>query len=124
MIKEIIPGVQPNAVVEINEIGGKQSSTPYGFHMLPVHAMFAAAEVAKYGADKYNESFYERNYKKIPAIEHVNHCIQHLFAYLAGDTSDEHLSHAIVRAMFAYEVDKITEKTEEAHNDAIYERAE
>jgi hypothetical protein len=67
--------------------------------------MFAAAEVAKYGAEKYGETLFDRNYKKIPPEEHVNHAIQHLFAYLAGDESDDHLSHAILRAMFAFEVD-------------------
>lgn len=34
----------------------------------------------------------------------MNHVIQHLYAYLAGDDSDDHLSHAILRAMFAYEM--------------------
>ena len=67
--------------------------------------MFAAAEVAKYGAEKYGETLFDRNYKKIPPEEHVNHAIQHLFAYLAGDESDDHLSHAILRTMFAFEVD-------------------
>ena len=67
--------------------------------------MFAAAEVAKYGAEKYDETLFDRNYKKIPPEEHVNHAIQHLFVYLAGDESDDHLSHAILRAMFAFEVD-------------------
>lgn len=66
--------------------------------------MFAAAEVAKYGADKYGETFFDRNYTKIPVEEHINHAIQHLYAYLAGDESDDHLGHAIVRAMFAYDV--------------------
>ena len=72
--------------------------------------MFAAAEVALYGAQKYNETRLNRNYTKIPPDEHINHCIQHLFAYLAGDTSDDHLGHAIVRAMFAYECNKEEEK--------------
>lgn len=52
--------------------------------------MFAAARVAKEGADKYDETRNERNYKKIPTDEHINHCLQHLWAFLAGDTSDSH----------------------------------
>lgn len=70
-----------------------------------MHAIFAAAEVVKIGADRYDESVDERNYTKIPVYDHINHAIQHLFAYLAGDTSDDHLGHAIVRCMFAFEVD-------------------
>ena len=95
----VILGVQPDVPTEVNENGGRQSATPYAFHFLPPHALFAAAEVAKYGAEKYGETLLNRNYKKIPPE------IQHLFAYLAGDESDDHLSHAILRAMFAYEVD-------------------
>lgn len=66
--------------------------------------MFAAAQVAKAGADKYGETFGNRNFTKIPVEDHINHCIQHLYAHLAGDRTDDHLGHAIVRAMFAYEV--------------------
>lgn len=66
--------------------------------------MFAAAEVARYGAEKYGETVDDRNYTKIPSADHINHAVQHLFACLAGDTSDDHLGHAIVRCMFAYEV--------------------
>ena len=46
-----------------------------------------------------------------PSEEHVNHAVQHLFAYLAGGESDDHLDHAILRAMFAYEVDHEREGT-------------
>lgn len=98
--------MSPDTPVVTNEQGGKQSHTPYGFHLLPTSAVFAAAEVAAYGAEKYGETYQDRNYVKIPAEEHVNHCIQHLYAYLAGDTSDDHLGHAIVRAMFAYDVSR------------------
>lgn len=106
----IITGVQPDVPTVTNEQGGKQSATPYGFHLLPLNAMFAAAEVAHIGAEKYGEDFYHRNYNKIPVEDHINHAIQHLYAYLAGDTSDDHLGHAIVRAMFAYEVDHCCNK--------------
>lgn len=52
----VILGVQPDVPTETNSIGGKQSATPYAFHFLPPHAVFAAAEAAKYGAEKYNET--------------------------------------------------------------------
>lgn len=102
-----------------NEDGGRQSETLYGFHLLPVRAIFAAAQVAKYGADKYDETVDERNYTLIPPRDHINHCIAHLYAYLAGDTTDDHLGHAVVRAMFAYETDIMgKEKRDEQANAA------
>lgn len=105
--KRIIQGVQPDVPTVTNEHGGKQSATPYAFHLLPVSSIFAAAEVAAYGANKYGETIDNRNYIRIPVEDHINHCIQHLYAYLAGDTSDDHLGHAIVRAMFAYDTAKV-----------------
>ena len=108
----IITGVQPDAPIVTNDRGGKQSDTPYAFHFLPPNAVFAAAEVARYGAEKYGETLRSRNDKRIPAVDHVNHAIQHLFAYLAGDESDDHLSHAILRAMFAYEVNHEQDRTD------------
>jgi len=98
-----------------NKNGGKQSATPYGFQFLPPAAMFAAAEVVLQGAAKYGDTVYERNYKRIPVEDHINHAVQHLFAYLAGDISDDHLSHAIVRCLFAYEVNYMERKAVKAH---------
>lgn len=104
-VKHMILGVEPDAPVVENENGGKQSDTPYGFHLLPISALFDAAKVAKYGADKYGETFANLNYTKIDTIEHLNHAIQHIYAFLAGDKQDDHLGHAIVRLMFAYDVE-------------------
>ena len=118
MGKEYILGVEPDAPVVENDNGGKQSDTPYGFHLLPVSALFDAARVAKYGADKYGETFDKRNYTKIPTIEHLNHAIQHVYAFLAGDTQDDHLGHAIVRLMFAYDVDHRQRRNENDRADA------
>lgn len=104
--KEIVFGVAPDAPIVTNENGGKQSDTPYDFTLIPVASILKAAEVAKYGADKYGESFGNRNYTKIPAIDHVNHAIVHLYSWLAGDTTDDHLGHAITRILFAYDCAK------------------
>ena len=101
----VVAGVGPDAPVVINESGGKQSDSPYAFHMLPVSSVLAAAEVCAYGAKKYGETVRNRNYTKIPTEEHINHAIAHMYAYLAGDRQDSHLSHAIVRCMFAYDCD-------------------
>lgn len=101
---EYIFGVEPDAPVVINEKGGKQSESPYGFHMIPTSAIFDAARVLAYGANKYGETFEDRNYTKIPSIDHLNHALQHIFAHLAGDKQDDHLGHALVRLMFAYDM--------------------
>lgn len=97
-------GFHPDAPIVTNAQGGKQSAAPFAFHLLPMNALFAAAEVVKQGADKYDDWDGERNYLKIPASDHINHCVGHLLAMLAGDTGEDHGAHAIVRAMFAYEV--------------------
>lgn len=104
--EHILLGVSPDAPVVENELGGKQSDTPYGFHLFPLSAVFAAAQTAKYGADKYGETFGDRNYVKIPSEDHINHAIAHLYAHLSGDKQDDHLAHAIVRCMFAYDTAK------------------
>lgn len=101
-----ISGVEPDAPVNTNSNGGKQSSTPYGFHLLPTSALFDAAKVCKEGADKYGETFNNRNYTKVPVNDHLNHALQHIYAFLAGDKQDDHLGHAIVRLMFAYDVNE------------------
>ena len=53
----VILGVQPDVPIETNAQGGKQSATPYAFHMLPPNAVFAAAEVARQGAEKYGKRY-------------------------------------------------------------------
>lgn len=101
-----IKGLEPDAAVITNKDGGKQSDTPYGFHLIPTSAIFDAAKVLKYGADKYGETFEHRNYIKISTAEHLNHALQHIYAFLAGDDQDDHLGHAMVRLMFAYDVNE------------------
>jgi len=93
----MIPGVGKDAPTVMNERGGKQSKLPYRFDLVDSRAMFALAKVLHEGAEKYGDE----NWRKIPIRDHLNHLLAHVFAYMAGDESDDHLEHAFCRAMMA-----------------------
>lgn len=92
-----IEGVGRDAAVVENAEGGKQSKVLYRFDLFDPAALFAVSGVLAEGAEKYGEW----NWLKIPSQDHINHAIIHLYAHLAGDKSDDHLSHAMCRVMFA-----------------------
>ncbi len=93
----IVNGVGREAPQEINETGGKQSHVPFRFDLLDAHAMFAVAKVLDEGERKYGKD----NWRKISVESHLNHLLMHIFAYMAGDEQDEHLEHALTRAVMA-----------------------
>ncbi|PYE51558.1 hypothetical protein HUB98_05975 [Paenibacillus barcinonensis] len=100
-MSEVVKGVGKDAPTVTNELGGKQSQVLYRFDLLNPAAMFEMTKVLKYGADKYGAD----NWMNIEVRDHINHMLIHAYAYLAGDTSDEHLSHIMCRAMFAQAVE-------------------
>lgn len=78
-------------------LGGSQSKTLCRFDLLPAEALFEVAFVLALGAEKYGED----NWKLIPVKEHINHALQHLYAYLAKDETENHLANAACRVLFA-----------------------
>lgn len=90
-----------DAPIVINENGAGQSYIPTRFDLVDGKAMFEMAKVLHEGAEKYGAN----NWRGIPIDDHLNHLIMHAYAYLAGDRSDEHLSHIMCRAMFAQAVE-------------------
>lgn len=95
-----IPGVGPDAPTITNERGASQSHVPYRCDLLPARAALAVAGVLHEGAVKYGVD----NWRGLPVANHINHALMHLFAHLAGDASDDHLSHAACRALMALEL--------------------
>lgn len=93
----MIDGVGPEAPTVTNENGGKQSKILYRFDLADPIAMFEMCRVLHEGAEKYGED----NWRNIPVRDHLNHLLIHVYAYLAGDRQDDHLTHALCRAMFA-----------------------
>jgi len=91
----------PDVETHENEKGGKQSHIPVRFDLVDGKAMFKMCAVLHEGAEKYGAN----NWRLIDVDDHLNHLIMHAYAYLAGDRTDEHLSHIMCRAMFAQAVE-------------------
>jgi hypothetical protein len=93
----IASAASPDTPTVTNESGGSQSDIPVRFDLIDARALFEMAKVLHDGAAKYGED----NWRLIPINDHLNHLMMHVNAYLAGDRSDDHLSHALCRATFA-----------------------
>lgn len=79
---------------------GIQTKVEYRFDLLPQGALFAAAGVMHEGAEK---GYEEDGWKGLSTRDHLNHAMGHIVGHLNGDRQEDHLSHAIVRLMFAWE---------------------
>lgn len=101
--------VSPDAPTTTNEKGGVQSHVPVRFDLIDGKALFAAAAVLYEGAEKYAPG----NWRLISVRDHLNHLLMHTYAYLSGDRTDDHLSHAVCRAIFALAVELDPEATPE-----------
>ena len=100
-LRAFVPGVGPDAPVVKTERGGLHSDTPYRVDVVPPKALLAVAGVLKPGTEKYGLD----NWRRIARREHLNHALVHIFAHLAGDQSDDHLTHAACRLLFALETE-------------------
>lgn len=88
-------------LIVVNDKGGKQSDSPCRMDLVPASALLEVSCVLKQGADKYGE---DKNWKMIPVDEHLNHAATHIYGYLAGDTSENHLANATCRLLFALQL--------------------
>lgn len=93
-----VEGVGADAPTMTNDRGGKQSAVPFRCDLLPALAVLEVAKVLKAGADKYGDA---ANWHAVRVGEHLNHALTHLFAFLAGDSQDDHLGHAACRLLMA-----------------------
>lgn len=67
------------------------SNGDYNYHLIPRSALKRVAAAYDEGAKKYSAYNCE---KGMPVSDTLNHAIAHLFDWLKGDTSEDHLGHA------------------------------
>ncbi len=103
-------GLSDNQPIETNESGGIQHERPYRSEALFFKALLAVSNVRYEAVVK--RGYADENYKSIPKYEHVGRCLTHLFAYMSGDKSNDHLSHAATRLLMALEME-LDEQDEE-----------
>ena len=90
----------PDITTVTNAQGGQQSYLPTRCDLLPPLACLDIAETLHNGAIKYGDN----NWRLINLESHLNHAMTHVFAYLSGNTEDDHLNHAATRLLFALEL--------------------
>lgn len=98
-----LAGIGPEAPVETTPTGGQHSAMPYRFDLLDAKSIFAIAEILHYGTNV--RKYPANNWRSISVGDNLNHVLMHIFAYMDGDTQDEHLKHALTRMMFAVGVE-------------------
>ncbi len=91
--------VGPDTPTVTNDRGAKQSAMTYRLDLMPPLALLAVGKVLKDGSTKYGID----NWHGISLADHLNHALVHVYAYLAGDTQDDHLEHAACRMLMAVE---------------------
>lgn len=92
-----------NQEIKANEAGGKQHFRPYRCQAIMPKAIM---EIGKVRWEGYNiHGYSDENYKLIDKEEHIGRALSHIFSYLAGDRSNDHLSHASCRLLMALEME-------------------
>ena len=105
--------------IETTKDGGKQHHRPYRMQAIPAKAIL---EVGKVRDKAYHEHGYpDDNYKGIDIKENVGRAIMHLYAWLSGDRSNDHLSHAATRALFALEQELESIQAKNSEDNSIAE---
>ena len=89
--------------IETTKTGGKQHHRPYRMQALMPKAILEIGKIRYVAHEEYG--YDDDNYKGIDKMDHIGRALTHIFAYLAGDTQNQHLSHAACRLLMALELE-------------------
>lgn len=95
----------------VNEKGGKQAFLKARFDLIPPIALRLLAQCLGFGAKKYGVN----NWKLLSIEDQINHALNHLNEWNAGDRSEPHLVNAMARLSFA-----LTQAVESGSQEANY----
>lgn len=86
--------------IETTAQGGKHSKIKTALTLIPPKALLRVGAVLKPAAEKYGID----NWRNIEQRSHLDHALEHIYAYLAGEeTGEDDLVNATCRLLFALE---------------------
>lgn len=83
--------------METNKRGGKQGKVEGRWDLLPAEALRRAAVVMEENLKSHGKD----NWRMIDRADHANHIIAHVYDWVEGKRNEDHLAHALCRALFA-----------------------
>jgi len=92
-----------NNKLDIFPGGAKRDAKPPYYREIPKVFLEKLGRTLQHGAEKYNESPLDSNWKKGDltfAIGCFDHLIEHLYAWREGKTNEDHLGHAAANLAF------------------------
>jgi hypothetical protein len=89
--------------IERYQSGAIRSSVPERWDLIPATGLRRVAEAMAHGAARYGENNWT---KGMPVKSVLNHAIKHLYQWLDGDRSEDHLGHAAANLMMACHSDE------------------
>jgi len=92
-----LKGVTRKPRIKTYPNGGMETIPIARFDLMPADVMI---RVGKLFRDK-SRKYLKNNWRLVPQRAHINHAMAHMWAYIGGDTSDDHLAHANSRLMMA-----------------------
>lgn len=81
---------ETGAVRDANVAGKKDGEHPERYDLLSPIAIRRLAQTYGEGAAKYDDHNWRKGF---PFSVMLNHCLAHVFAYMSGDKSEDHLAH-------------------------------
>lgn len=90
--------------------GAKRSALVGRYDLLSPIGMRRMAEAAADGVEKYEPYNCERG---LGVLVYLNHALAHIYAYLGGDRSEDHLGHAAWNLLFACHSEEVSPELNE-----------
>lgn len=95
--------VKPEGGIERYESGATRGAVEERYDLLPLAGLRRGAAAMAKGARTHGEGNWM---KGIPVSHCLNHALKHIVQYMEGDTSEDHLGHAVCNLMMACHFDE------------------